>query len=37
VTAFGENLKEVQRQSGAKAFLKARDAPFPEDERPFRS
>jgi enoyl-CoA hydratase len=36
VTAFGENLKEVQRQSGAKAFLKARDAPFPEDERPFR-
>jgi enoyl-CoA hydratase len=36
VTAFGEKLKDVQREKGAKAFLQARDAPFPKDERPFR-
>lgn len=36
VSAFGANLKEVQRKEGFKSFLKAREAPFPEEERPFR-
>lgn len=37
VTALGANLKEIQQKSGFRAFLEAREAPFPEEERPFKS
>jgi enoyl-CoA hydratase/carnithine racemase len=36
ITHLGVNLKQVQRERGFRAFLEAREAPFPEDERPFR-
>ena len=36
ITHLGANLKEIQRAEGFRAFLQAREAPFSEDERPFR-
>ena len=35
-TVFGVNLRDIAKNQGVKAFIEARDAPFPEDERPFR-
>lgn len=37
VTAHGVKLRDVARNEGVKAFIKAREAPFPDDERPFRT
>ncbi|MFC1940044.1 enoyl-CoA hydratase/isomerase family protein [Chloroflexota bacterium] len=36
VTAFGVRLSELQQREGVEAYLKAREAPFPDDEKPFK-
>lgn len=35
-TAHGVKLRDIARGQGVRAFIKAREAPFPEKERPFR-
>lgn len=35
LTDLGENLREIAKTQGVRAFIKAREAPFPEDQRPF--
>jgi len=34
-TDAGVNLREIAKTQGVRAFIKAREAPFPEDQRPF--